>query len=803
MIGTGGNNVMAAMKLKLRAPELATLLNRAPGAVTTLSLDCFDTLLWRDVHAPRDVFAGIATAGGGIEPRVWAEHVARRMKFSRTKLREIGLHDIYGRMLTSATPAEIEAAVAHELALEARHCFPFTPVVALMRDAKARGLRIIIVSDMYLTEPQLRALLNAAAGEEVLAMIDRIFVSADHGTSKAEGLFPKILAELGARPDQLLHVGDNLTADYHGAAAAGIHAVHFQQFEDETKQRLRLEAAAGIMLDPATRVTVPAHQPHRAQVALRRESDTAYAVGHDVMGPVMHAMAEWLKADIDALSAKLGKRVRPLFLMRDGYLPWRVFDALYPDAGARRIEISRLSAVRASIHDETSLDEFVAEYTGVLPADALAKQLMLFQPEVAPILRKRPGHDPEKAFARFVADREVRRKIVTRSRNFTARLMAHLRANDVADGDAVMLVDVGYKGTVQNIITPVMQREMNLAVSGRYLFLREECVSGLDKAGLLGTDMFECRALHALGTCVAVIEQMCNVAQGSTIDYTPEGAPVREEAGIKSLQNATRDRIQQACVDFATTAYDAMHRRPASDTIVARRRMAGAILTRMLFMPMESEIRVFESFDHDVNLGTKVLIPLLDHQDAADGLRRRGIAYVNETRRMYVPGEIQKHGMPFNLSLLTTSRFALDMRNQDFEVGGIDVPVILIDAAEQSATPFKAYPTHEGFYRITIPVGALRPTVAVQLGQLCELVQVDSAAWTPLDQFDTTWTAKTRPAPTMTDGMTTLAEGLYECAATGVLIAPAPDAARDAQVLSIIFRPLRWRGADEQRRIAA
>jgi FMN phosphatase YigB (HAD superfamily) len=789
------------MKISVKAHELATLLDRAPEGITTLSLDCFDTLLWRNVHEPRDVFAGVKAPGGGIEPRTWAEGVSRKKSHLRRKTHEVGLHDIYRRMLTRATDAEIDAAVAHELALEASHCFPFKPAVELMRAAKARGLKIVIVSDMYLSEAELTELLRQAAGEDVLAMVDRIFMSSEHGTSKALELFPLVLKEIGARADQVLHVGDNRIADFEGAARAGIHAVHFEQFGEETVQRMRMETAAGIMLDPATRVTRPSYAMHRAPVSLRTQTDTAYVVGHDVMGPVMHAMATWLKAELDATAEKLGKPVRPLFLMRDGFLPYAVFDQMYPEAQARRIEISRLTAARASMHSAEDVHDFISEQLDVLPPKALAKQLMLYGPEVDKLIKK-DGDD--KAFRKAIREPEMIRKILKRSRGMCDKLMAHLRANDVADGDAVMLVDVGYKGTVQNIVTPVFEREMNLWVGGRYLFLREECMSGLDKAGLLGTDMFECRALHALGTCVAVVEQMCNIAQGSTIDYTPDGAPVREDSGVKSFQNATRDRVQQAVLDYARKAELGVHRPAASDTIENRRRMAGAILTRLLFLPLPSEIEVFGKFDHDVNLGTKVMIPLLDHDEAADGLRRRGIAYVNETRRMYVPGEIQKHGLPFNLSLLTTSRFGLNLRNKDFEVGGIEVPVMMLTDAEQAVMRFTAYPTHEGFYRVSIPVGTQRPTVAVQLGLLYEHIQIDRACWTPIGQFDGNWGYDQHDATTVTDGLHPIADGLYAADETGVLVAMPPAASlKGAQVLNLVFRPLRRRGEMRVERRAA
>src|SRR3546814_19078799 len=71
------------MKVTVRAAERATLLDQAPDGLRYLSLDCFDTLVWRSVQAPRDVFADLPIAGGGVGPRMWAEQRARKSaKFS-------------------------------------------------------------------------------------------------------------------------------------------------------------------------------------------------------------------------------------------------------------------------------------------------------------------------------------------------------------------------------------------------------------------------------------------------------------------------------------------------------------------------------------------------------------------------------------------------------------------------------------------------------------------------------------------------------------------------------------------------
>src|SRR3546814_15805067 len=101
------------------------------------------------------------------------------------------------------------------------------------------------------------------------------------------------------------------------------------------------------------------------------------------------------------------------------------------------------------------------------------------------------------------------------------------------------------------MLEPLFAARMNLTVAGRYLFLREESLSGRDKRGFIDVRHYDCRTVHALSNCVAVIEQVCNIAPGSTIDYTADGTPFREDSGLKSLQNGLRDQHQDACLASA------------------------------------------------------------------------------------------------------------------------------------------------------------------------------------------------------------------------------------------------------------
>jgi hypothetical protein len=115
---------------------LAAALDAFPG-VALLSLDCFDTLVWRQTHAPRDVFGALALPTP--QQRIWAEQSARAAAIVRHGRAEVTIAEIYTELMPNATAADRAAAVADECDAEAGHCFGFAPTISLMRQARARG----------------------------------------------------------------------------------------------------------------------------------------------------------------------------------------------------------------------------------------------------------------------------------------------------------------------------------------------------------------------------------------------------------------------------------------------------------------------------------------------------------------------------------------------------------------------------------------------------------------------------------------------------------------------------------------
>ena len=714
--------------------RLATVLDDHPE-VTVLSLDCFDTLLWRNVHQPDDVFADLVVDGIDPGQRITAERRARTEARINEARHEVTLPEIYAKLMTNADDATRAAAIERELAAEARHCFPFQPTIALMERAKADGLTVIVVSDTYLVRAQLAELLRRAGGEDVLALIDHIFCSSDYGKPKAAGLFEDVLAALQVEPGRVLHLGDNPVADFDAPTRLGVAALHIVQFDARTDERLRLEPAGGSIFNSAVRGAIPAYQPHRPALSIAQPllAEPVDALGYGALGPIFFGFGRWLIEEAAALEQRSGRRVHMLFLLRDGHLPFLVHQAIAPEGMlAARGEISRLTSSAAALRDDADVLRYakVATLAGY-PAEYTLARLLFPEKEANRIIRALPRSKPGEALFRYLTKPQTVRVITRRSREFCERMVQHVRAaTGIAAGETLMLIDLGYNGTVQNRVDALFVQALGVQVAGRYLLLSENEVSGLDKKGFIDRRQYDDRALDALGGVVAVIEQLATVSQGSVIDYSASGAPIRRDYTISDHQSSARDRVQAACVQFACAVAGASHRRPASDD-VAWTHGAAAALIRLMFLPTKEELAVLETFDHDINLGTSAHVKLFDPDIAARELKRRGPFYLKHSERMYLPAELRGQGLPLTLMAMASWRLRLDLRHSEFSDREIALPVLIADGNDLSESIVRATPTHEGFFVATIPVANGRFTIGVQFAALYEWLQVEAVWFTP------------------------------------------------------------------------
>ena len=785
--------------------ELPTLLDHYPAA-TTLSLDCFDTLLWRDCHAPGDIFTELT--GLNALQRHKCEMAARRAAKLSNRGEDIGIDVIYAAIMPNATAEQRQAAIEAELDAEARHCFAFAPTVALMQAAKARGMRIILVSDTYLNPHQLRQLIARAAGEDVAAMIERIFCSSSYARPKAHGLFMHVLQEMGVTPASVVHVGDNRVADMQAAVPFGVHAVHMLQFSEEIEQQLRLESVMDGMIHVLHTPALTAPQPHRAALAhaTPQLTDPAQHFGYAVLGPLLTGFDRWLETQAQALQQKHGGTIHWLYLMRDGHLPMQVHntrkahDLHQPsDAdSAHAIEITRFTSVAASFVDEAAIARYIESNLGIAP-QVMARQMMLPESVITSVLG---GLDPAEgtaALRKYVERPQVRRHIVKSAKAMLHRMAKHVRAQaNPAPGDTLMLVDLGYNGSVQTAVGQLLADELNVHVAGRYLVLRETEVSGMDKAGYFSLDHYDLRAVVAMVNNVALLEQLCTTATGSVIDYDSHGTPLRGASDIKQRQSDVREAAQTGCLHFAASHAAHALRQSMPDEAEQWRRGNASTFMRLMFLPLAYELKIMEAFEHDVNLGTDEKITLFDPALAERGLRQQGMFYQSGVRRLYIPAELAKQGMPTRLAHFLTSRFASNFRIPDFFANGIIVPTFYTDGAETVPANFNATPTHDGYHARCIPIRDCKLTNAIQFGALFDWIEVYSMTAVPADEhLNNSHDSAKREVEMfpILDGIEAVTSNLWHCKSKEgfALFKPPLRQNEGDMLLLVVFRPVSWR----------
>ncbi|HXF46193.1 MAG TPA: HAD family hydrolase, partial [Burkholderiaceae bacterium] len=569
----------------ISARELASAWSAFGQGADVLSLDCFDTLIWRDTAAPTDVFCELTPP---VTPavRVVAERTARARARAVTGYGEVRLADIYRCALPGAEPGVVDARIAEELELEKRFCRAFAPAVELIRSAKAAGKRVIVVSDTYFDARQLATLIDAAAGSPLARLIDAFFCSCEYGVSKSEGLFGHVLRWLRVAPQRVLHVGDNAAADLDASRALGMRAVQLLQGDTALSSQWRMESAALLMIDPRLRQSRAPQLPYRRLLAsaMTPEMSAAERLGYGSLGPLMHTFATWVRAEARAIAASSGP-VKICFLMRDGHLPLLAYRQLggTGDPPAFALEISRFSAIAASLRtrDEV-LDYFALVEDGISP-EAAGRQLLLKPHEVE---RLAPAGAPERGRRlRLAALRaNTLKEIAARSEAYRKRLFEYLRRTvEPQPGETLMLVDLGYAGTVQNRLQDLIERQFGVAVTGRYLLLRDVPRSGDRKRGLFGPDRLDARALELLLNFVAALEQVCTAQFGSVIDYTSSGEPLRKPTVAAAAGAALRAEVQQACLRFVSDAARFEASEPVDGAV--RWQAALAACARLLLLP--------------------------------------------------------------------------------------------------------------------------------------------------------------------------------------------------------------------------
>ncbi|WP_170468395.1 HAD-IA family hydrolase [Ruegeria arenilitoris] len=480
---------------KMRTSSSEEVLNRVDD-YDFLSLDIFDTLLFRHCKSPIDVFGFMSEHSHTRQVteffqdyRVAAENLARD-DANEKNLEDVSLEEIYlcFQQLTNCTDAQAEQIKQLELETEMDLLHATSFGRKLVEKLQSTEKRFVITSDMYLPQEYLERVLQAKG----ITGWERVFVSNEQGRTKHTGrLFEDVAAFFGVSKDKVLHIGDNRHADGTMAANAGMQSRVVLASKDLPSRSPKPKRHSKLLTGtrPISQVFVAnyleSHHYDTERLDFRSLSEDQYfeAFGAVMVAPLITSMLIWMKQEMDKRSIS-----RIAFLARDGMFPKAAFELLWQAgidtqylAASRRLltlpfttlEPETLGGMlHTTLANSETLNELITKISGgPVLKEHFAKHGLDINERLSRKTRKKAlktlMEDPESFCKSFEHERSV--------------LTQYYRSAFPA-GTKSAIFDVGWRGSLQRSICAITDSEAH--VFGLFFGTSQHATSILRRGGL-------------------------------------------------------------------------------------------------------------------------------------------------------------------------------------------------------------------------------------------------------------------------------------------------------------------------------
>jgi len=664
-----------------RLGDALKVLAREP--ISVLSLDVFDTLVWRTVPEPVDAFvllgrrlSDLGHLDAHVAPDVFArlrktaEVRARDRVAPAASTREVSLEDIYDQIpshLVGGLSADELAAI--EVDLEREICFPDLDVLHLAQLAQSSGVsRVVLVSDTYYSAQQVRRLLERDVFEGL--DVHDVFTSSDHKRSKASGLYRTVLGDLGVAPEQVLHVGDHPESDVASAAKERMHTVHFPKLFDELRTVLERE---GVISSDGARRSRPApiDLSHgdlgltalRSKASFRSEAGRLpagvrnyWGFGAAVLGPAFTGFAEWIHSRAQEECVEVVH-----CLMREGEFLARLVNGARSYLGspvrAERLWLSRQLCARAAIFEANA-----EELSGFLNRRR-APTLRQFCEDLGVALTQLPEvftdaegrlDQPDlwqRTLEAITSRPEVQATIVTGSSELRGRLARYFLDTVGSDTRRVLLADIGWGATIQAHLDRALTGSgIEVDTMGLYLITNETALGrtldGVKADGYLAKGGVPEQAVRLIIRSPEIVEQVCMTDVGTLADFTEDGQPVSGPTSQSPVQMLQRTAVQGGVLGFQREWARYADLVPAEGRALDDRVRPWLLETLLRFItsPTTSEATMFANWSHDENYGSKDAETVISREVAPL------LKYMTPTQFLDLP--MSKVYWPFGLATL-------------------------------------------------------------------------------------------------------------------------------------------------------
>lgn len=315
-----------------------TVFTRKLLEYDVVSFDIFDTLVFRTVNKPTDIFMFAGQKLGLLNYATMRREMEISLRDRREKefgSREVTLEEIYDAM-ERYCGVDAKRGMETELEAEFQFCIANPYMKEVFELLKNYGKTIIFVSDMYLPEETMKKLLKSCGYEGY----DRLFVSCDYGFGKRSGKLYDHIAKTYLKGRSVIHVGDNPTVDVEMAKEHGWASAFYEDI------RSRGGKYRPTLMSPCIGSVYQAMMNLKMQSGAfetPEEKERGYQYGYSCGGMLILGYVTWIHEQ--AVKEQMDK---VLFIARDGWIMKKVYDFLYEDIPSEYIYLSRNAALKLS-----------------------------------------------------------------------------------------------------------------------------------------------------------------------------------------------------------------------------------------------------------------------------------------------------------------------------------------------------------------------------------------------------------------------------------------------------------------------
>ncbi|MCU4674746.1 hypothetical protein N7931_03775 [Catenovulum sp. 2E275] len=618
----------------------------AHQSIDTISVDIFDTIVFRKVAKPTDIFklafntcAIQGETGWSAQDFVSYRINAERKSRSLVGHREVSLCDIYDQLpINKSFQTQLMNC---ELAVESEQTFVFEELVELLKSMQGSGKQIVLISDMYLSADQIKQYCFQL--DPFLCSLP-IFVSSEVKATKRNGLlFEHVRKQLNITYKRWLHVGDHAISDYKVPISLGMNAIL-------TQQGLDFQTITQIE-EKGFQFSCSFNSARCIAASCQKDFNLSYQLGAYVWGPILFGFVDWIIEKSFSLQAK-----HILCIMREGELLKELLESRIRSLGEDGVKVNLLFASRKSVfwagvetESEKWFEQLLQTMTQVMgyTVRAFCRDFQITSKSFYNFYELNLKHTDSIKYESstlyqnlILKAYENKHKIAQFIDSQNRAFKRHFNSLNCELSDSIV-VDLGYGGTTQHYL----EQLLNCQAKANLLFYANRRIYRFINQTQYCSYIDSHNAAWAINEIFArspeCIEALLVGYTGTTLNYESSGCPMLGET-IKENQSAVEEFTQGVIAFFSNFVkyFNGKHIEQSQVT---------AILARYIQAPTYEESSIIKDLLHEDNFGANNLYPVIDQTQIeilqAEGLEAAYIKYkqnLNWQKRIltWIPGII-------------------------------------------------------------------------------------------------------------------------------------------------------------------